>query len=182
MWHPMTKRQEVLNMTAINLRHLYSELPPMNLEDLKAKTHHAWEEFHKLQSELSGAETLPAKSFEQEVEEYGSLTEEATWRKAYASLSAKSLAESSLEDPQYLIEFHLVYASQKWGWNELLPDVLAELAKIPEAAEAIADGLESIRKYGCEFGTTPSEIESFREILINGNPEKWGRLQPTFAA
>lgn len=154
----------------VKFRHLL-ELPTMN--DLKAKTHRAWVEFHKLQAEVHG-DCIPVKSFEQELVEHGNPENEATWRSFYAAITAKSLCES-LEDPQYLIEFHLVYASQKWGWRDLLPNVLEEMSKIPEAVEAIVDGLESINANGCEYGTTPAEIQSFRELLINGNSEEGRR-------
>lgn len=152
--------------TTVHFRQLSIEKPIMNLEDLKAKTRHAWEEFHKLQTELSG-NTIPAQSFEEEIAEYGDLAEETTWRRAYASLSAKSIADGCLEDSQYLIEFYLLYASQKWGWRELLPAVIEQLCMIPEAAEAIERGLAKICKYGCEYGATETDVEQLGE-LVNG--------------
>ena len=155
-----------------------------NLETLKSKTYDLWRELYKLnecyfQDNPDASGNLP---FMTEMQSYGDVAQVETWQNAYASLKAKFLADGCLEDGQYLIEFYLLYASGKWGWRHLLPLVIAQLEMIPEAVDAIADGLRSIGVYGCDYGTTVTDIEQFKEILINGDSEKWRFFRPEQAA
>lgn len=144
----------------------------MELETLKTKTSEIWAELHKLQH--CYFDPWSDAVFLGEVRTYGDLAQPQTWRDAFASLKAQFLAAGTLEDGQYLIEFYLLYASQKWGWRELLPAVVAQLCLFPEAVEAIADGLATIRKYGCDYGATAQDLQEFEGIL-NGknNQERW---------
>jgi hypothetical protein len=130
-------------------------VPVMDFAELKEKTHELWIDLH----ELNDCYVPDHAAFESEVAQYGSLTEETTWRKAYASLRAKFLAAGCLEDDQYLIEFYLLYAAKRWGWEDLLPQVIEQLCQIPAAYEAIASGLAKIRQNGCEYGANPTEVE-----------------------
>jgi hypothetical protein len=157
---------------------------PWNLETLKSKTYDLWRELYKLNEchFQDSPDPISNPSFVTEIQSYGDLEQRDTWQTAYASLKAKFLADGCLEDGQYLIEFYLLYASDKWGWRDLLPLVIAQLEMIPEAVEAIADGLRSIGVYGCEYGATATDIEQFKEILINGNSEKWRFFRPKPAA
>lgn len=123
----------------------------------KHKVISAWNDYYKLISEASGTITLPSRSFEEEVKEAGGLDN------LYAQITAKSIAASALEDPQFLIEFYLIYASAQWGWRELLPEVIRLLVEFPKAKAAIERGLEKICKYGSEYGQD-KEIENLKEL------------------
>jgi hypothetical protein len=149
-----------------------------DLETLRNKTYDLWREFHKLNEVYFQENEKPENNgaFMAEIQSYGELDRIETWQTAYASLKAKFLADGCLEDGQYLIEFYLLYASRQWGWRDLLPLVVAQLEMIPEAVEAIADGLRTIGAYGCEYGATSEDFEQFREILVDGNLEKWQQL------
>jgi hypothetical protein len=150
----------------------------MEMERIKSQTYAIWCELHKLNQAL----ILP-ENFLAEVATYGDLEQIETWKAAFASLKAKFLAQGCPDDGQYFIEFYLLYASEKWGWRSLLPRVLAQLEMYPEAVQEIADGLRKIGVYGCEYGATVAEVEQLKEILINGNSEKWrGLLQPESTA
>ena len=155
-----------------------------NLDTLKSKTYDLWRELHKLNEcyfqDAPDPDSNP--SFLAETQAHGALDQVSTWEAIYASLKVKFLADGCLEDGQYLIEFYLLYASQKWGWRPLLPLVIAQLEMIPEAVEAIIDGLRSIGVHGCEYGATVADIEQFKEMLIHGDPEKWRLIRAEPAA
>lgn len=126
-------------------------MPPMDFATLKVKTRELWNELHKIN------ECIPAQSFEAEIQHYGNLADETTWRDAYAALKAQFLA-NCLEDPQYLIEFYLLYSSKHWDWRELLPRVIDQLCLIPEGLQALIDGIHAIQQYGCEYGANLNEV------------------------
>jgi hypothetical protein len=141
-----------------------------SLESMKLKTFELWQEFHKLNDCY-----IDESKFLAEVQTYGDIEQTETWQDAWVSLKAKFLAACCPDDGQYFIEFHLLYASNRWNWRSLLPLVLAQLECYPEAVEEIVNGLRAIGRYGCEYGATDQDIEQFKEMLINGNPEKWIR-------
>ncbi|NJP11668.1 MAG: hypothetical protein HC866_21185 [Leptolyngbyaceae cyanobacterium RU_5_1] len=152
--------------------------PLMDITDLKTKTRDIWTNLHELNDCMVPGDA----EFQAEIQQYGDLNEETTWRNAYASLRARFFADGCLEDPQYLIEFYLLYASQKWGWRELLPDVIEQLTLIPEGLDALLDGFSTIQQYGCEYGADQTEVELVRSLTSDAIEKEPGRIRSGAAA
>ena len=136
-----------------------------DLETIKGKTFDLWRNLLALNECV-----IPdSNDFETEIKQYGDLTDLATWEAAYSSLKAKFMQYGCLEDSQHFIEFYLIQGSINDDWQHLLPQVLEQLAMIPEAIAAVQRGLQKIAQYGREYGTTPEQIQQFREVVTNGS-------------
>jgi len=140
----------------------------MDAATLRAKTLHTWRGFHKLQE----CEIPDESAFLAEVQQYGDLNQVETWENAWTSLWAKFLAESVLDEPAFLVESYLIQGSHEEGWVELMPLMLSKMAEIPEALDAVLDGIADIKKYGCEYGTEESAVKEFVGVVNDFLVEK----------
>ncbi len=149
-----------------------------DLSTLQNKTYDLWQDFHDLTGSYfeEGLELSDNPAFLNEVGTYGPLDQQETWEAAYVALRAKFMAHGCPEDGQYFVEFYLITASKRWGWRPLLPRVLSQLEMFPEAVEEIEDGLRKIGAFGLQYGTDLGDFETFKELLIDGNSEKWRGL------
>jgi len=154
--------------TLLKLRHPLPEPPIMDIAAWKQKTYHTWEGFHSLQDCVTPSED----QFLEEVKRYGDLDRIETWQNAWTTLWAKFLTDSVLDEPAFLVEFYLVQASHEDDWVEVMPLMLEKMAEIPEALDAVLDGIADIRNYGCEYGTEESAIKEFVGVVNDFLMEK----------
>jgi hypothetical protein len=143
------------------------------IESMQVKAFELWQEFHKLNDCY-----IDESKFLAEIQTYGDLEQIETWRNAWVSIKAKFLAAGCPDEGSYFIEFYLLYASNRWGWRDLLPLVIAQLECYPEAVEEIVNGLRTIDRYGCEYGATRQDIEQFKEILSNDIRKRFEQSEP----
>jgi len=146
---------------------------------LQEKVYETWIGIHDIHSALRQYSNAASdRDFQQEVSGYGDLAEPETWQKAFAALKARFLAAAATDDGQFLIEFHLVTASQKEGWSDLALAVVEQMLMIPAAIASLEKGWASIQTNGCEYGAEESEVRYLMTPLAElGDGEKSGHYQ-----
>lgn len=110
----------------------------MKLQELKQGTYQCWQELVELNSAVVQPETFKA-----EVRQlYGDLRKKSTWQQAYAAFFARMNWDACLSAHTLIV--HVLNPAPDEATYELRHLVLEQLLAIPEALEAIVQGLEEI--------------------------------------